>query len=163
MNIDHYEAIVFDWGDTIMRDFPGKTGKMRYWDVVEEIPNAKIVLRALSKTTKCYLATSAEHSGKADIVEALKRIDINQYFTDIFCYRDIGFKKTDAKFYDHILSILKIDPAKLIMIGNELEYDVLIPKSCGIHAILFDPGRKYANYKGEKIHNLIELTEHTEE
>jgi putative hydrolase of the HAD superfamily len=163
MNIDRYEYILFDWGDTIMKDFPGKTGKMRYWDIVEEIPNAKKVLRVLSTKMKCYLATSAQHSEKEDIIEALKRIDINQYFTDIFCYREIGYKKSETQFYKTVLSILNIDPKKMIMIGNELENDVRIPISCGIKAILFDPNNEYENYPGDKIHNLIDVIGNAEE
>jgi FMN phosphatase YigB (HAD superfamily) len=52
---------------------------------------------------------------------------------------------------------LKIDPKKIIMVGNDLENDVIIPKSCGINAILFDSNDTYTNYPGEKIRYLTEL------
>lgn len=157
MNVYQYKAILFDWGDTIMKDFPGKPGKMRYWDIVEEVPNAKKTLCLLSNKTRCYLATSAEDSTKEDIIEALKRVELSQYFTEIFCYRNIGCKKTESRFYIEVLSQLKIKAKKIIMIGNDLENDVIIPISCGIKAILFDPKNKYHSYHGEKIKDLIEL------
>ena len=157
INLNQYEAILFDWGDTIMKDFPDKAGKMRYWDVVEEVPNAKKILSVLSKKMRCYLATSAEHSTKEDIIEALKRVELNQYFTNIFCYRDVGCKKNESQFYTRVISQLDVDAKNIIMIGNDLENDVIIPVSCGIKAILFDPQSKYDNYHGDKLKDLIEL------
>jgi putative hydrolase of the HAD superfamily len=157
MNFNEYDAVLFDWGDTIMKDFPDKAGKMRYWDILEEMPDAKKTLTALSKIIKCYLATSAQDSTKEDISEALKRAGLDRYFTDIFCYKDIGCKKSESRFYKKVMLKLKIDPKKIIMVGNDLENDVIIPKSCGINAILFDSNDTYTNYPGEKIRYLTEL------
>ncbi len=157
MDFNQYGAVLFDWGDTIMKDFPGKTGKMCDWDIVEEIPGAKKTLTELSKIIKCYLATSAEDSTKADIIKALKKIELDRYFTDIFCFREIGCKKTDSRFYTGVIKKLKIDAGKIIMVGNDLENDVLVPKSCGIKAILFDSNNTYDAYHGEKIKRLTEL------
>jgi len=41
-------------------------------------------------------ATSAQDSTKEDISEALKRAGLDRYFTDIFCYKDIGCKNLKA-------------------------------------------------------------------
>lgn len=157
MNITQYRAILFDWGDTIMIDFPDKPGKMRDWDVIEPIPNAKKVLSILSGKTKCYLVTGANDSTEVDIIVALARVELNHYFTGIFCYRNIGSKKNERRFYLEVLSQLQVTSDKVIMIGNDLENDVMIPISCGIKSILFDSNNKYHDYHGEKIADLIEL------
>jgi len=43
------DVYLFDWGDTLMVDFPGVPGKMCNWDVVEAVDGAKEALEHLSK------------------------------------------------------------------------------------------------------------------
>lgn len=48
--IELTEIVLFDWGNTLMVDFPEAQGKMCDWEVVEEVAGAREVLAALSKS-----------------------------------------------------------------------------------------------------------------
>ena len=50
-------CVLFDWGDTLMRDFPEFSGPMASWSHVEALPNVKEVLERTSATVDtrpCY-------------------------------------------------------------------------------------------------------------
>ncbi len=51
------DIYLFDWGDTLMVDFPGVPGKMCDWEIVEAVTGAKEALAALSKHAQIYIAT----------------------------------------------------------------------------------------------------------
>lgn len=70
-----------------------------------------------------------------------------------------GVSKPHRKMYGLGLKKLEIvDPTKVIMIGDQLEKDVLAPeKEFGMQGILFDPDNKYPEYTGRKIKDLREL------
>ena len=50
--------IIFDWGDTLMRDDPQKNTPMYLWDVVEEIEGAGHTLKELSESHEIHVATN---------------------------------------------------------------------------------------------------------
>jgi len=152
-----YKVILFDWGDTIMRDFTYEKGQMYKWKYVEKLPNAKEMLEQISHKAAVYLATNAADSTKWEIIEALKRVELDKYFQDIFCYKEIGFKKPSKEYFNKILSNLNIESSDILMIGDNLENDILGAANFGISGILFDWKNQYPDYKGIKISNLIEL------
>ena len=49
-----------------------------------------------------------------------------------------GCEKTNPKMYRKTLETLKVAPSEAVMIGDDLEIDVVLPKKLGIHAILLD-------------------------
>lgn len=157
MNISGYKAVLFDWGNTVMVDEPGKHGKMKDWDTVQAVAGAAEVLKMLSSKTKCYLATGAAQSEKEDIYAALRRVTIDGYFTDIFTPRTTGFKKSQEGFYRAIIGVLGILPGDAVMIGDDMQNDIVVPGRCGIDTILFDPVNAYPGYSGNRIRSLSEL------
>lgn len=46
---------LFDWGDTLMVDFPDSTGKMCEWETVQAVSGAKEALAHYLKLHKCIL------------------------------------------------------------------------------------------------------------
>ena len=137
-----------------MRDFPGETGKMNTWAKVEAMPNAEFLLKELSKTKDCYIATNANDSEKKDIIEALERVGLNTYLKDIFCFKEIGYAKPSRDFFNTIISKLNIQKEDILMIGDDLEKDVKGAMANGIEAILYDPENQHKYYKGEKVIDL---------
>ena len=137
-----------------MKDFPGATGKMNTWPRVEAIPNAEFLLRELSKTRDCYIATNANDSTKKDIIEALQRVGLNTFLKDIFCYKEIGHAKPSKAFFDTIISRLNIQKEEVLMIGDHLQKDVEGAINNGIDAILYDPENQNKNYSGKKVSDL---------
>jgi putative hydrolase of the HAD superfamily len=126
---------LFDWGDTLMLDFPGIPGKMRDWDHVEVVEGAFEVLDHLSQTALIYIATGAAESSESDIREAFVRVSLNQFITGYFCKANIGISKGEAAFIPTILSKLDVDKSHVYMIGDSLDKDIIPATAAGIQPI----------------------------
>lgn len=131
-------TILFDWGNTLMIDFPDQTGPMYLWKKIEAVLNAETCLSNLSRKYKCYIATNAKNSTKNDIYKALKIVGIDKYIEDVFCYKEIGYEKPSIEFFDQILLKLKKGKEEIVMVGDDYQKDYLGAKNYGIHAILYD-------------------------
>ena len=153
------KVFLFDWGDTIMRNFPCETGKMNTWKKVDTMPNAQEMLKKLSKSYDCYIATNAKDSFKKDIIEALERVKINKFFKDIFCFNEIGFLKPSSEYFDKIIRQLDVTKAEIVMIGDNLETDIRGAQENGIESILYDYNNNHQDYNGNRITNLLEILE----
>lgn len=151
------KAYLFDWGNTIMKDFQDEKGKMHTWRKVEAMPNVEKMLKVLTKKADCYLATNAKDSNKQNIMEALQRVGLHVYFKDIFCYREIGFAKPSKEYYNKVLQKLNLKSEDVIMTGDNLENDVFGAEDNGIEAILYDPDDHYKKYNGKRITDHLEL------
>ena len=84
------QVYLFDWGNTLMVDFPEVSGKMCNWQVVEAVSGAKEALENLSKTSKIYIATGAADSTEVEIQMAFERVGLNQYISGYFCKENVG-------------------------------------------------------------------------
>jgi len=133
-----YPTILFDWGDTVMRDDPAMTAPMVEWETVEVIDGIAEVLAFLHASGRCIvLATSAEISDESQIRGALARGRLDAYFSRIYCFKNTKLQKGEA-FYRHILNDLKIPASDALMVGDHFEKDVQIPNSLGIFAVWFN-------------------------
>jgi len=134
-----YPTVLFDWGDTVMRDYPEITIPMVEWETVEVIEGIADVLAYLhSSGRRLVLATSASISDEGQIRGALARGGLDAYFSHIYCFRNTNLPKGEA-FYRYILNDLIISPSDVLMIGDGFEKDVQIPNSLAIFAVWFDP------------------------
>ena len=129
-----YAFILFDWGDTIMRDFPQFATPMAGWPRVEAVEGAEEVLRRLHPVARLILATNAALSDEADIRRALDRVNFAAYFHKIYCFKNTGYQKPAPEFYTAILHDLGANPAEALMVGDGLENDVLGANRVGIRA-----------------------------
>ena len=133
------QAILFDWGDTVMRNFPSFTGPMHTWPKVEALPGVRAALEHLHPLFTVALATNAEDSNEIDIRKALKRCDLADHFDLIFCYRQVGHRKPEPDFYRAVLETLKLSASDVFMVGDSLEGDVIAANAQGIAAVWFNP------------------------
>jgi FMN phosphatase YigB (HAD superfamily) len=137
-------CVLFDWGDTLMsEDGPGDT-PMAFWPEVHAIDGAASVLAALAPRYRIAVATNADVSDRLSIRHALGRVALEGYVSEIFCFRDLGVKKTDPRFWDAIVEALDVARAQLLMVGDDLENDVLAPRRAGIASVWFNRKRKPA-------------------
>lgn len=150
--------LIFDWGDTIMKDDVSRSEAMHLWPSVEAVAGAKDVLAVLSKTHHVVIATSA--ASTAEWVRlALKRVELDHYFRDVFSAKTTGFKKTEPGFWLHILHALQVKPEAVTMVGDSFENDVVTPVALGMQAIWLNE-RTDESRSGERyrtIHALREL------
>lgn len=134
-----YPAILFDWGDTVMRDNPSLTVPMIEWPTVEIIEGIAAVLEYLRASgRRIGLATSAEVSDENQIRGALARAELDEYFSHIYCFKNTHLPKGEG-FYRHILQDLNIPAADALMTGDHFAKDIQAANAVGIFAIWFNP------------------------
>lgn len=137
MNCYKVKAIIFDWGDTLMRDFIQYNGPMVNWPYVEIIPGVKDALCQIYKNYICCVASNAGASDSKMMSEALERVGIKIYFKEFFTSQELGAKKPDFKFFQEILSRLGLEPYQVIMVGNDYNKDIKPAKIVGMRTILY--------------------------
>ena len=131
-------CILFDWGDTLMRDFKEFSGPMKDWPRVESIPGAAELLATLHPDWILAIATNADVSEEADIRAALQRAGLDQFLDKVYCFKKIGFKKPSAEFFQYILEELQLAPQSIFMVGDNYEADVMGANCFNIRAIWFN-------------------------
>ena len=138
-NLLRYPTVLFDWGDTVMRDDPASTVPMVEWQTVEVIEGIADVLEYLhSSGRRIVLATSASISDETQIRGSLARGGLDKYFSHIYCFKNTGLPKGEA-FYRHILSDLDIPASEALTVGDGFEKDLLAANAVGIFAVWFNP------------------------
>ena len=154
-----YPTILFDWGDTVMRDYPERTMPMVEWGAVEVIDGVGGVLGYLHSTgRRIVLATSAAISDENQIRGALARGGLDRYFSRIYCFKNTQLPKGE-EFYRYILNDLQLSPADALMVGDGFEKDVQIPNTLGMFAVWFNPRTEETREDGQHatVHSMREL------
>ena len=130
-------CLLLDWGNTVMRVFPGCEGPMSAWRRVEAIEGIADVLTALRPGWTIVLATNAADSGEREIRAALARAGLDQLFDRVYCYRGVGYRKSAPEYFEHVLADLGIEANRAVMVGDDFEADVVSANRSGIRAIWF--------------------------
>ena len=134
------KAYLFDWGDTLMVDFPNAPGKMCDWETVQAVDGASEMLASLSqKGHLLYVATGADDSSVQDIELAFERVGLSQFISGYFCKSNLGLSKGSSEFYQRIANKLGIEPSQLTMVGDSLEKDVMSALEAGLNVVWFNP------------------------
>jgi putative hydrolase of the HAD superfamily len=139
------KLLVFDWGDTIMRDF-GLPGPMSAWPHVAWIEGAETALRTLSRKYTCAIATSADHSDVDEMKAALCRVGAERYFHLFYSQKELGYKKPDVRFFTSVLSLSGFFAAESAMIGNLYDKDIIGAKTAGMTTCWFNENGIQDNY-----------------
>ena len=135
-----YSTVLFDWGDTVMRDHPEITIPMVEWETIEVIEGIAAALEYLHSSGRCIvLATSASISDEGQIRGALARGGLDTYFSHIYCFKNTKLLKGEA-FYRHILSDLRIPASEALMVGDGFEKDIQAANAVGIFGVWFNSG-----------------------
>ena len=134
-----YPTVLFDWGDTVMHDYPERTTPMVEWESVEVIDGIADLLTYLqSSGRRMILATSAAISDEDQIRGALARGRLDQYFSGIYCFKNTNLPKGE-EFYRYILKDLHLSASYVLMVGDGFEKDIRIPNALGMFAVWFNP------------------------
>jgi FMN phosphatase YigB (HAD superfamily) len=154
-------CLLFDWGDTLMRDLQEFTGPMKNWPRVEAIPGAAEMLAALQPDWILAIATNAADSDEKDIHAALQRVGLDPWIDKVYCFNKIRHKKPSLEFFQYILEDLKLGPQSVCMVGDNYEVDVLGANGCGMRAIWFNEHSQEERQAAlhRSIHSLAALPE----
>lgn len=147
------KVYLFDWGDTLMIDFPEQSGKMCDWVTVLAVNSALEVLRKLSINNKVYVATNAAESSEADIETAFHRVGLSQYISGYFCKANLGIGKGKPEFFEKIIQKLDVDPKSVVMVGDTYDKDIEPAIAAGIEVIWFNPTKQSHN----AVHNVRQI------
>lgn len=131
------KVYLFDWGDTLMVDFPNVDGKMCDWEIVDSIEGAKEVLATLSKNAEIYIATGAADSTELEIKKAFDRVNLSQYISGYFCKANLGISKGSPEFFSAILTKLKVSAKHVAMVGDNFDKDITPALVVGIQPFWF--------------------------
>ncbi len=132
-------ALVFDWGDTLMRVFPEYQGAMVDWPRVEAVEGAAEALQKLHGRYRLFVATNAANSSAAQVQAALDRVGLAGFFEQVFTMHELGSRKPAPGFFTALSETIAEKPADCVMIGDELKADVLGPLQAGWRSIWFNP------------------------
>lgn len=128
-------GVIWDWGDTLMRDIPGMTGPMADWPRVEGMPGAKEALTALSPFgVQCVATNATESDGKA-VAAALRRVGLAKHLNHFFTSREMGVSKPDPEFFLEVARRVRIPPEALLVIGNDYRKDIRPAERAGMTTI----------------------------
>ncbi|HVN16036.1 MAG TPA: HAD family hydrolase [Anaerolineales bacterium] len=134
-----YSTVLFDWGDTVMRDHPEITIPMVEWETIEVIEGITDILAYLHASGRqIILATSAAISDESQIRGALARAGLDSYFARVFCFKNTHLQKGE-EFYWHILNKLNLPASDALMVGDSFEKDILAANAVGVFAVWFNP------------------------
>lgn len=137
--------IIFDWGNTLMRDFPEKPGPMCEWDHVELMPEVVETLSYLAEKYVLTVATNAGESNTEQMVMALTRVNIEGFFIFKYSSKDLGYNKPDPRFFEEVCKQSGFKPEESIIIGNDYNKDIVGAKAVGMQTILYN----HENYTGD--------------
>jgi len=84
------------------------------------------------KNIKLGVMTNGTSEGQR---KKLKRFDIEKYFDYIFIEGEAGYGKPDIKMYEYMLQKTKVQNNKIIMVGDNLIWDIEPPQKLGIFTI----------------------------
>jgi len=73
--------------------------------------------------------TSESQRGK------LKRFNIDKYFDYVFIEGEVGYGKPDIKIYEYMLQETGVKGNKIMMVGDNLIWDIEPPQKLGIYTI----------------------------
>jgi putative hydrolase of the HAD superfamily len=101
---------------------------------------AEAIVKAKKSGLKTAIVTTIAYF---QFKKAIKPIE--QHLDFIMTGYEAKCDKTNPKMYRKVLEILKVKPDEAVMIGDNIQVDVLLPKRLGIHTILLS--RKGQNQK----------------
>jgi putative hydrolase of the HAD superfamily len=150
---------LFDWGDTLMVDIPGQSGKMCDWPEVKPVDGAAETLAHLSQSSKIYVATNAAESAPNDIERAFERAGLSSHISGYFCRANLGIAKGTPAFYQAILRQLGAGASAVTMVGDSYENDIAPALEAGLSAVWLRPGNDHRECQANLrvIANLREL------
>jgi putative hydrolase of the HAD superfamily len=134
-------TLVFDWGDTLMRTISGYTGAMVDWPEIAVVDGVPLALDQLAGHYRLVVGTNAADSSAAQVMAALQRGGIGQYFQAVFTAHQLGgLRKPDVGYF-HALQAALGEPAHhMLMLGDDYQVDVLGAYQAGWRTVWFNPG-----------------------
>lgn len=154
-------AILFDWGNTVMKVVPNQEGPMVSWPEVACESGIKDVLEALRGKFKIALCSNAKDSDCKLVRDALARVDLHTIFDEIFTPHELNASKPAPDFFINALKKMDVEPERAIYVGDDYVNDVIAAKQSGLWTVWYNSQQKMADAGGFPYHD-IEIKNLTE-
>ncbi|AWI24525.1 YjjG family noncanonical pyrimidine nucleotidase [Flavobacterium pallidum] len=115
------------------------------------------ILEYLSKKYRLHIITNGFHEVQGN---KLRNSNIHHYFRTITNSETAGVKKPHPQIFEYALKQANVQKENCIMIGDNLEADVLGAINCGMDAILFNPEKPATTENIKCVAHLIHLKEY---
>lgn len=112
------------------------------------------ILEYLSGTYNLHIITNGFEEVQQ---KKLNHSNIAHYFKTVTNSEQVGAKKPNPKIFNHAIKIAKTSINKSIMIGDNLEADILGAKNIGMDAIFFNSNNEVFEGNIKQIDNLIHI------
>ncbi|NKI33246.1 YjjG family noncanonical pyrimidine nucleotidase [Croceivirga thetidis] len=103
------------------------------------LPNAMSILNYLRPKYRLHIITNGFHEIQGN---KLKNSGIDDFFQVVMDSEQAGVKKPNPKIFELALASANVSPENSVMIGDDLEADVLGARSVGMHAIHYNQFKK---------------------
>lgn len=133
------EVVAFDWGGTLMKEEPGRSGPMAHWPAVAAVDGAAETLSALADAYRLVVATNADASTADLVLAALARVDLARHIAAVFSSADLGWQKPQRRFYDTVVAALRCRPEAVLMVGDSYTNDIRGAHGAGLRTAWFNP------------------------
>lgn len=143
--------IIFDWGDTVMRDYPELPGAMCDWTHVELIPHVYEALTELKSKYTLVIATTAGVSDTDAMIRALERVGVKEMFSKFYSSKDLGVAKPDPLFFTEVCRRAELQPSCTVMVGNDYDKDIVGAKTAGLITVFFNEKHRQGNFPAADI------------
>lgn len=117
-------------------------------------PHTHQVLDYLSKKYQLHIITNGFK--EAQVVK-METCGLTNYFKEIIISEEVGFNKPDKRIFNHALEITSSNTTNALMIGDDLESDIIGAKNAGINQVFFNPHKTPHNE--EVTHEISSLNE----
>jgi putative hydrolase of the HAD superfamily len=121
------------------------------------LPNAVAVLGYLKEKYALHIITNGFEEVQ---FTKMKNCNIRHFFDHIITSEAAGSKKPDAGIFDFALNVVGTEPSKCIMIGDDLDTDIIGAAKAGIDAIYFNPGN--VPHNGGVLYEISDLNQLTQ-
>jgi putative hydrolase of the HAD superfamily len=115
------------------------------------------VLEYLSVKYNLHIITNGFHEVQH---KKLSRSNIDKYFKTVTNSEQVGVKKPNPKIFNYAIEIAKTNAKQSIMIGDNLEADILGAKDIGMDTIFFNVRNETSHAQIKEINNLIYLKQY---
>lgn len=140
------KSIIFDWGDTVMRDYPELPGAMCDWPHVELIPYVDRALADLKSKYTLVIATTAGVSDTKAMIKALRRVGVKEMFSKFYSSKELGVAKPDPMFFIEVCRRADLWPEYTVMVGNDYEKDMVGAKTAGLKTVFFNEKQRIGDF-----------------
>lgn len=111
--------------------------------MLKPYPNVRRTLAALSKQYKLAIITDAP---RFQAWTRLYDMQLEKYFDFVIAFEDTGVVKSEKLPFRKALKILKLQPGKIMMVGDSIKRDVKPAKKLGMRTVL----AKYGQFRKER-------------